>query len=151
MLMSLLPLVALNFQTPCPEMNLNQGLFLQNGQTGYILKPSYLRDQDTEFDPITLTKGPWLKRKSLHVMASGSPTPFLFSNIWTISLCCSYQLHSFFLNHCYGLPNRWSQPNSYPKWAKGSPPLLIRLWKCRSTVCQPIRPWWKRSTLRIMV
>ncbi|XP_056091551.1 1-phosphatidylinositol 4,5-bisphosphate phosphodiesterase delta-1b isoform X1 [Rhinichthys klamathensis goyatoka] len=61
-------IVALNFQTPCPEMNLNQGLFLQNGQTGYILKPSYLRDQDTEFDPITLTKGPWLKRKSLHVM-----------------------------------------------------------------------------------
>lgn len=96
MLMSLLPLVALNFQTPCPEMNLNQGLFLQNGQTGYILKPSYLRDQDTEFDPITLTKGPWLKRKSLHVMASGSPTPFLFCNIWTISLCCSCQLHSFF-------------------------------------------------------
>ncbi|XP_051552721.1 1-phosphatidylinositol 4,5-bisphosphate phosphodiesterase delta-1-like isoform X2 [Myxocyprinus asiaticus] len=61
-------IVALNFQTPCPEMDLNQGLFLQNGQSGYILKPSFLRDTATEFDPTTLTKGPWLKQKALHVM-----------------------------------------------------------------------------------
>ncbi len=60
--------VALNFQTPCPEMDLNQGLFLQNGQSGYNLKPSYLRDRDTKFDPITLPDGPWLKNKNLHVM-----------------------------------------------------------------------------------
>lgn len=61
-------IVALNFQTPCLEMDLNQGHFYQNGRSGYILKPSYLRERDTEFDPITLTKGPWLKRKTLHVM-----------------------------------------------------------------------------------
>uniref|UniRef100_A0A672SMY8 Phosphoinositide phospholipase C n=1 Tax=Sinocyclocheilus grahami TaxID=75366 RepID=A0A672SMY8_SINGR len=61
-------IVALNFQTPCPEMDMNQGLFLQNGQSGYNLKPSFLRDQDTKFDPITLSKGPWLKNKSLHLM-----------------------------------------------------------------------------------
>ncbi|XP_052471679.1 1-phosphatidylinositol 4,5-bisphosphate phosphodiesterase delta-1b isoform X1 [Carassius gibelio] len=61
-------IVALNFQTPCPEMDLNQGLFLQNGRSGYILKPSFLRDQDTKFDPITLPEGPWLKNKSLHLM-----------------------------------------------------------------------------------
>uniref|UniRef100_A0A8C1W567 Phosphoinositide phospholipase C n=1 Tax=Cyprinus carpio TaxID=7962 RepID=A0A8C1W567_CYPCA len=61
-------IVALNFQTPCLEMDLNQGLFLQNGQSGYNLKPSFLRDQDTKFDPITLPEGPWLKNKSLHLM-----------------------------------------------------------------------------------
>ncbi|XP_059357988.1 1-phosphatidylinositol 4,5-bisphosphate phosphodiesterase delta-1-like isoform X1 [Carassius carassius] len=61
-------IVALNFQTPCPEMDLNQGLFLQNGQSGYNLKPSYLRDRDTKFDPITLPDGPWLKNKILHLM-----------------------------------------------------------------------------------
>ncbi|XP_043115233.1 1-phosphatidylinositol 4,5-bisphosphate phosphodiesterase delta-1b isoform X1 [Puntigrus tetrazona] len=61
-------IVALNFQTPCPEMDLNQGLFLQNGQSGYNLKPSYLRDRDTTFDPIVLPEGPWLKNKTLHVM-----------------------------------------------------------------------------------
>ncbi|XP_056330621.1 1-phosphatidylinositol 4,5-bisphosphate phosphodiesterase delta-1b isoform X2 [Danio aesculapii] len=61
-------IVALNFQTPCLEMDLNQGLFYQNGRSGYILKPSYLRERDSEFDPITLTKGPWLKTKTLHLM-----------------------------------------------------------------------------------
>lgn len=63
--------MALNFQTPCTEIDLNQGRFLQNGQSGYILKPSYLRERATEFDPITLTRGPWLTQKILHVMASG--------------------------------------------------------------------------------
>ncbi|XP_050950733.1 1-phosphatidylinositol 4,5-bisphosphate phosphodiesterase delta-1b isoform X3 [Labeo rohita] len=61
-------IVALNFQTPCPEMDLNQGLFLQNGRSGYNLKPAFLRDRDTKFDPITLPEGPWLRRKTLHVM-----------------------------------------------------------------------------------
>ncbi|XP_036412446.1 1-phosphatidylinositol 4,5-bisphosphate phosphodiesterase delta-1b isoform X2 [Colossoma macropomum] len=61
-------IVALNFQTPGPEMDLNQGLFGRNGLCGYILKPSYLRDKASEFDPITLTRGPWLKHKELHVM-----------------------------------------------------------------------------------
>ncbi|KAI5093107.1 phospholipase C, delta 1b isoform X1 [Silurus meridionalis] len=61
-------IVALNFQTPCAEMDLNQGLFNQNGQSGYILKPAYLRDKESEFDPITLIRGPWLKHIALHVM-----------------------------------------------------------------------------------
>ncbi|MCI4390536.1 hypothetical protein PGIGA_G00123720 [Pangasianodon gigas] len=61
-------IVALNFQTPCAEMDLNQGLFSQNGQSGYILKPTYLRDKESEFDPITLIRGPWLKHIEFHVM-----------------------------------------------------------------------------------
>ncbi|XP_072524966.1 1-phosphatidylinositol 4,5-bisphosphate phosphodiesterase delta-1b isoform X2 [Salminus brasiliensis] len=61
-------IVALNFQTPCKEMDLNRGLFGQNGLCGYVLKPAYLRDRASEFDPITLTRGPWLKHKELHVM-----------------------------------------------------------------------------------
>uniref|UniRef100_A0A667ZYE9 Phosphoinositide phospholipase C n=1 Tax=Myripristis murdjan TaxID=586833 RepID=A0A667ZYE9_9TELE len=61
-------IVALNFQTPCAEMDVNQGRFVCNGKSGYILKPSFLRDGATEFDPITLTRGPWLQHKLLHVM-----------------------------------------------------------------------------------
>ncbi|KAM6977671.1 1-phosphatidylinositol 4,5-bisphosphate phosphodiesterase delta-1a [Aplochiton taeniatus] len=61
-------IVALNFQTPGKEMDLNRGLFLPNGQCGYNLKPQFLRDSSTQFDPIRLTSGPWLKQKSLHVM-----------------------------------------------------------------------------------
>ncbi|XP_059127896.1 1-phosphatidylinositol 4,5-bisphosphate phosphodiesterase delta-3 isoform X1 [Peromyscus eremicus] len=44
-------LVALNFQTPGYEMDLNTGRFLINGQCGYVLKPAYLRQLDTTFDP----------------------------------------------------------------------------------------------------
>ncbi|XP_056148879.1 1-phosphatidylinositol 4,5-bisphosphate phosphodiesterase delta-1b [Lampris incognitus] len=61
-------IVALNFQTPCTDMDLNQGRFLINGKSGYVLKPSYLRDGATEFDPITLTRGKWLQHKTLHIM-----------------------------------------------------------------------------------
>ncbi|XP_074545481.1 1-phosphatidylinositol 4,5-bisphosphate phosphodiesterase delta-1-like isoform X2 [Halichoeres trimaculatus] len=61
-------IVALNFQTNCSDMDVNQGKFMVNGKSGYILKPAYMRDIDTEFDPITLTRGDWLKHKTLHVM-----------------------------------------------------------------------------------
>uniref|UniRef100_A0A668SAQ4 Phosphoinositide phospholipase C n=2 Tax=Oreochromis aureus TaxID=47969 RepID=A0A668SAQ4_OREAU len=61
-------IVALNFQTPCTDMDVNQGRFLVNGKSGYILKPAFMRDVATDFDPITLTRGDWLKHKTLHVM-----------------------------------------------------------------------------------
>ncbi|XP_020853007.1 1-phosphatidylinositol 4,5-bisphosphate phosphodiesterase delta-3 isoform X2 [Phascolarctos cinereus] len=44
-------LVALNFQTPGYEMDLNNGRFLVNGKCGYVLKPAFLRQRDTTFDP----------------------------------------------------------------------------------------------------
>ncbi|KAJ8351651.1 hypothetical protein SKAU_G00231270 [Synaphobranchus kaupii] len=44
-------LVALNFQTAGEEMDLNDGLFSQNGHCGYILKPKILRCYETKFDP----------------------------------------------------------------------------------------------------
>jgi hypothetical protein len=36
-------IVALNYQTNCEEMDLNQGRFLVNGKCGYVLKPEILR------------------------------------------------------------------------------------------------------------
>nr|XP_020460174.1 1-phosphatidylinositol 4,5-bisphosphate phosphodiesterase delta-1-like isoform X2 [Monopterus albus] len=61
-------IVALNFQTACTGMDVNQGRFMVNGKSGYILKPAYMRDVATEFDPITLARGQWLKHKVFHVM-----------------------------------------------------------------------------------
>lgn len=61
-------LVALNFQTHCSDMDVNQGRFLVNGKSGYILKPAFMRDPRTEFDPITLTRGDWLQHKTMHIM-----------------------------------------------------------------------------------
>ncbi|XP_051538475.1 1-phosphatidylinositol 4,5-bisphosphate phosphodiesterase delta-1-like isoform X2 [Myxocyprinus asiaticus] len=61
-------IVALNFQTRCKEMDLNQGRFLPNGRCGYILKPEYQRDPASQFDPKNLSVGPWLQKKTVHIM-----------------------------------------------------------------------------------
>uniref|UniRef100_A0A8C0BW57 Phosphoinositide phospholipase C n=1 Tax=Buteo japonicus TaxID=224669 RepID=A0A8C0BW57_9AVES len=43
--------VALNFQTAGMEMDLCDGLFSQNGRCGYVLKPPFMRDEETLFNP----------------------------------------------------------------------------------------------------
>ncbi|XP_007942631.1 1-phosphatidylinositol 4,5-bisphosphate phosphodiesterase zeta-1 [Orycteropus afer afer] len=44
-------MVALNFQTPGLPMDLQNGKFLDNGGSGYILKPQFLRDNKSNFNP----------------------------------------------------------------------------------------------------
>ncbi|XP_062472731.1 1-phosphatidylinositol 4,5-bisphosphate phosphodiesterase zeta-1 [Pezoporus occidentalis] len=44
-------MVALNFQTPGVQMELQNGKFLDNGGSGYILKPEFLRNQGSSFTP----------------------------------------------------------------------------------------------------
>ncbi|XP_078539640.1 1-phosphatidylinositol 4,5-bisphosphate phosphodiesterase delta-4 [Lissotriton helveticus] len=44
-------LVALNFQTAGVEMDLCDGLFHQNASCGFLLKPSFLRKIDSNFNP----------------------------------------------------------------------------------------------------
>ncbi|KAJ8245941.1 hypothetical protein GJAV_G00261940 [Gymnothorax javanicus] len=51
-------MVALNFQTPGEPMDLNQGRFLTNGGCGYVLKPSFLRSPDSDFNPESTAGGP---------------------------------------------------------------------------------------------
>ncbi|XP_072312488.1 1-phosphatidylinositol 4,5-bisphosphate phosphodiesterase delta-3-A [Eucyclogobius newberryi] len=51
-------MVALNFQTPGEQMDLNRGRFLQNGQCGYILKPPFMSSSDTTFNPENVGGGP---------------------------------------------------------------------------------------------
>nr|XP_043905981.1 1-phosphatidylinositol 4,5-bisphosphate phosphodiesterase delta-4-like isoform X2 [Solea senegalensis] len=50
-------IVALNFQTAGEGMDLNDGLFSQNGRCGYILKPQFLREAEERFDPEMPQKG----------------------------------------------------------------------------------------------
>ncbi|XP_051970490.1 1-phosphatidylinositol 4,5-bisphosphate phosphodiesterase delta-1a [Xyrauchen texanus] len=61
-------IVALNFQTLCKEMDMNQGRFLPNGRCGYVLKPEFQRDPASQFDPKNLSAGPWLQKKTVHIM-----------------------------------------------------------------------------------
>ncbi|XP_056152662.1 1-phosphatidylinositol 4,5-bisphosphate phosphodiesterase delta-3-A [Lampris incognitus] len=51
-------IVALNFQTPGEQMDLNHGRFLQNGQCGYILKPPFMCMPDINFNPENVGGGP---------------------------------------------------------------------------------------------
>uniref|UniRef100_A0A8C8AC38 Phosphoinositide phospholipase C n=1 Tax=Otus sunia TaxID=257818 RepID=A0A8C8AC38_9STRI len=44
-------MVALNFQTPGLQMELQDGKFLDNGGCGYILKPEFLRNHNSTFTP----------------------------------------------------------------------------------------------------
>ncbi|XP_035985711.1 1-phosphatidylinositol 4,5-bisphosphate phosphodiesterase delta-3-A isoform X2 [Fundulus heteroclitus] len=51
-------IVALNFQTAGEQMDLNRGRFLQNGLCGYVLKPSFMRQPNTSFNPENVGGGP---------------------------------------------------------------------------------------------
>ncbi|XP_056258211.1 1-phosphatidylinositol 4,5-bisphosphate phosphodiesterase delta-3-A [Seriola aureovittata] len=51
-------MVALNFQTPGEQMDLNQGRFLPNGRCGYVLKPSFLCSNTCNFNPEITGGGP---------------------------------------------------------------------------------------------
>lgn len=44
-------MVALNYQTKDKPMQLNMGKFMQNGNCGYVLMPSYIRDP--HFNPFS--------------------------------------------------------------------------------------------------
>ncbi|KAI4893915.1 hypothetical protein NFI96_027807, partial [Prochilodus magdalenae] len=51
-------MVALNFQTPGEQMDLNRGRFLPNGGCGYVLKPDFLCQPKFNFDPEKTGGGP---------------------------------------------------------------------------------------------
>ncbi|XP_053472030.1 1-phosphatidylinositol 4,5-bisphosphate phosphodiesterase delta-3-A isoform X2 [Ictalurus furcatus] len=51
-------LVALNFQTPGEQMDLNRGRFLPNGRCGYVLKPDFLCQPNSNFNPENTGGGP---------------------------------------------------------------------------------------------
>ncbi|XP_076985919.1 1-phosphatidylinositol 4,5-bisphosphate phosphodiesterase delta-1 isoform X2 [Tamandua tetradactyla] len=74
-------IVALNFQTPGPEMDVYQGRFRDNGACGYVLKPAFLRDPNSTFNPRALAQGPWWARKRLNVrVISGQQLPKVNKN-----------------------------------------------------------------------
>ncbi|KAF3691478.1 1-phosphatidylinositol 4,5-bisphosphate phosphodiesterase delta-3-A [Channa argus] len=51
-------IVALNFQTLGEQMDLNYGRFQQNGECGYILKPLFMCQPETTFNPENVGGGP---------------------------------------------------------------------------------------------
>uniref|UniRef100_A0A0F7YZW7 Phosphoinositide phospholipase C n=1 Tax=Micrurus fulvius TaxID=8637 RepID=A0A0F7YZW7_MICFL len=69
-------IVALNFQSRCSEMDIHQGRFQENGGCGYILKPEFLRNEQSKFNPRSITEGPWYSPKKFQVkIISGQQLP----------------------------------------------------------------------------
>ncbi|TFK04430.1 1-phosphatidylinositol 4,5-bisphosphate phosphodiesterase delta-1 [Platysternon megacephalum] len=69
-------IIALNFQTPGPEMDVYQGRFQDNGFSGYVLKPRFLRDKQSKFNPKSITEGAWWMQKKLQIkIISGQQLP----------------------------------------------------------------------------
>ncbi|XP_016295764.1 1-phosphatidylinositol 4,5-bisphosphate phosphodiesterase delta-4-like [Sinocyclocheilus anshuiensis] len=69
-------IVALNFQTAGVEMDLNDGLFSQNGHCGYVLKPTFMCNTDERFDPENPQNRDGYKPLSLSVQViSGQQLP----------------------------------------------------------------------------
>nr|XP_021135639.1 1-phosphatidylinositol 4,5-bisphosphate phosphodiesterase zeta-1 isoform X2 [Columba livia] len=67
-------MVALNFQTPGVQMELQNGKFLDNGGCGYILKPEFLRNRYSTFTPQNV--GRYSKPMSLSIkLISGHQLP----------------------------------------------------------------------------
>ncbi|NXI18999.1 PLCZ1 phosphodiesterase, partial [Irena cyanogastra] len=67
-------MVALNFQTPGIQMELQDGKFLDNGGCGYVLKPEFLRDCNTTFTPRNV--GAYSRPMSLSIrLISGHQLP----------------------------------------------------------------------------
>ncbi|KAG9477488.1 hypothetical protein GDO78_002729 [Eleutherodactylus coqui] len=69
-------IVAMNFQTPGPMMDLNFGWFLQNGGCGYVLRPSIMRDAVSYFSANTKGVVPGVSPQVLHIkIISGQNFP----------------------------------------------------------------------------
>jgi len=60
-------LVALNYQTCGLMMDLNDGRFMQNGSSGYVLKPAVMREEIAYFSANTRDIIPGVSPQILHV------------------------------------------------------------------------------------
>nr|XP_025139112.1 1-phosphatidylinositol 4,5-bisphosphate phosphodiesterase zeta-1 isoform X1 [Bubalus bubalis] len=87
-------MVALNFQTPGVPMDLQNGKFLDNGCSGYVLKPRFLRDKKTKFNPYK-------------VQTDSNPLTLTIRLISGIQLPPSYQnkADTLVIVEIFGVPN----------------------------------------------
>ncbi|XP_042300757.1 inactive phospholipase C-like protein 1 isoform X2 [Sceloporus undulatus] len=69
-------IVAVNYQTPGPMMDLHTGWFSQNGGCGYVLRPSVMREEVSYFSANTKGIVPGVSPQLLHVkIISGQNFP----------------------------------------------------------------------------
>ncbi|XP_051010589.1 1-phosphatidylinositol 4,5-bisphosphate phosphodiesterase zeta-1 [Acomys russatus] len=107
-------MVALNFQTPGLPMDLQNGKFLDNGGSGYLLKPDFLRDTTLSFNPSEATGNGHPITLTIRLI-SGIQLPFRLS---------SNKADILVIIEVYGVPNdhmkqqtRVASKNAFsPRW-----------------------------------
>lgn len=94
-------------------MDVYQGRFQDNGFSGYVLKPEFLRDEQTKFNPKSITEGTWGTKKklllkvrievgkrvsSVHLQGGCVGCTFSFSRCHLGNV-----ILTLFISHCWGL------------------------------------------------
>ncbi len=128
----LFPKVALNFQTAGLEMDLNDGLFKQNGGCGFVLKPDFMRDGNTQFSPEKPEERQGYKPLRLSIQVQNC-----FKSSWFVILLClaatiSVELFECDAGYCRILPCNIRKPVDNSE--RGVKLHCDRLCRCSTTV-----------------
>ncbi|KAG5831861.1 hypothetical protein ANANG_G00284510 [Anguilla anguilla] len=119
--------MALNFQTPGEQMDLNQGRFLQNGRCGYVLKPGFLCEPDSNFNPENTGGGPGhvptmlsirvLSAQQLPKLNTGKPNSIVDPQVWV-------EIHGVGIDNTRDRTHRVNNNNGATAPAVAPPPLI---------------------------
>uniref|UniRef100_A0A8C8JYA0 Phosphoinositide phospholipase C n=1 Tax=Oncorhynchus tshawytscha TaxID=74940 RepID=A0A8C8JYA0_ONCTS len=112
-------MVALNFQTPGEQMDLNQGRFLPNGRCGYILKPSFLCSPSSSFNPEITGGGPGhiptqltiriLSAQQLPKINTDKPNSIVDPQVWV-------EIHGVAIDNSRDKTHRIDNNGFNPRW-----------------------------------
>ncbi|XP_028842869.1 LOW QUALITY PROTEIN: 1-phosphatidylinositol 4,5-bisphosphate phosphodiesterase delta-3-A [Denticeps clupeoides] len=112
-------MVALNFQTPGEQMDLNQGRFLPNGRCGYVLKPDFLRQSDSNFNPENTGGGPGhiptqltirvISAQQLPKLNTDKPTSIVDPQVWV-------EIHGVSIDNSREKTHRIDNNGFNPRW-----------------------------------
>uniref|UniRef100_A0A3P9A797 Phosphoinositide phospholipase C n=1 Tax=Esox lucius TaxID=8010 RepID=A0A3P9A797_ESOLU len=112
-------MVALNFQTPGEQMDLNQGRFLPNGRCGYILKPSFLCSPSSNFNPEITGGGPGhiptqltiriISAQQLPKINTDNPNSIVDPQVWV-------EIHGVSIDNARDKTHRIDNNGFNPRW-----------------------------------
>ncbi|XP_031683130.1 1-phosphatidylinositol 4,5-bisphosphate phosphodiesterase delta-3-A [Oncorhynchus kisutch] len=112
-------MVALNFQTPGEQMDLNQGRFLPNGRCGYVLKPSFLCSPSSSFNPEITGGGPGhiptqltiriLSAQQLPKINTDKPNSIVDPQVWV-------EIHGVAIDNSRDKTHRIDNNGFNPRW-----------------------------------
>ncbi|XP_036445128.1 1-phosphatidylinositol 4,5-bisphosphate phosphodiesterase delta-3-A isoform X1 [Colossoma macropomum] len=112
-------MVALNFQTPGEQMDLNRGRFLPNGGCGYVLKPDFLCQPKSNFNPENTGGGPGhiptqltirvISAQQLPKINTDKPNSIVDPLVWV-------EIHGVAIDKARGKTQRINNNGFNPRW-----------------------------------